>query len=111
MLGPGRPQIVAPPARLTGADAQGLPARQGRRRQAWRWREVPLELDNPEKIDAAYGVAAVADMDGDGKLDIVFGGHGSGPAIAFNKGGRQLLDRVARPAAADLHARDRDRAT
>ncbi len=25
-------------------------------------------------------------MDGDGKLDIVFGGHGSGPAIAFNKG-------------------------
>ena len=26
-------------------------------------------------------------MDGDGKLDIVFGGHGSGPAIAFNKGG------------------------
>ena len=86
VLGLGRPQIVAPPARLTGG---GLRVFQLEKDDAgkWRWRDVPLEVENPEKIDAAYGAAAVADMDGDGKLDIVFGGHGSGPAIAFNKGG------------------------
>lgn len=85
VLGTGRPQIVAPPARLTGKsvqvfrldrDAAGAP----------RWRVVELEMENPENVDAAYGAATVGDIDGDGKLDIVFGGHGSGPAIAFNKG-------------------------
>jgi hypothetical protein len=48
-------------------------------------------MDNPENVDAAYGAATVADLDGDGKLDIVFGGHGSGPAIAFNKGDGKFL--------------------
>jgi hypothetical protein len=86
VLGLGRPQIVAPPARLTGSSLRVFRLDKddaGR----WRWRDVALEVENPERIDAAYGAAAVADMDGDGKLDIVFGGHGSGPAIAFNKGG------------------------
>ena len=90
VLGIGHPQIVAPPARLTGKsvqvfrldrDAAGAP----------RWKAVELEMDNPENVDAAYGAATVADLDGDGKLDIVFGGHGSGPAIAFNKGDGKFL--------------------
>jgi hypothetical protein len=89
VLGLGRPQIVAPPARLTGQTLKVFRLDKDDA-GAWRWREVPLEVENPEKIDAAYGVAAVADMDGDGKLDIVFGGHGSGPAIAFNKGGAKF---------------------
>lgn len=85
VLGAGHPQIVAPPARLTGRGIRvfrlDTAAPEG-----WHWHEVALEVDNPEKIDAAYGAATLGDMDGDGKLDIVFGGHGSGPAIAFNKG-------------------------
>lgn len=85
VLGLGRPQIVAPPARLTGNSIQVFRLDRDAA-GAWRWKAVDLELDNPENIDAAYGAATVADLDGDGKLDIVFGGHGSGPAIAFNQG-------------------------
>lgn len=86
VLGEGRPQIIAPPPRLSGfflrifrldKDDAG----------AWRWREARPEWDNPDKLEAAYGATNVGDFDGDGKLDIVYGGHGAGPAIAFNKGG------------------------
>jgi hypothetical protein len=86
VLGQGRPQIIAPPPRLTGyfirifrldKDDAG----------AWRWREVNAEWDNPDGLGAAYGATNVGDFDGDGRLDIVFGGHGAGPAIAYNLGG------------------------
>jgi hypothetical protein len=86
VLGLGHPQIVAPPARLTGPTLRVFRLDTDDAGK-WIWRDVRLEVENPEKIEAAYGAAAVADMDGDGRLDIVFGGHGSGPAIAFNKGG------------------------
>jgi hypothetical protein len=86
VLGLGRPQIVSSPARLTGQflrvfrldkDDDGK----------WRWRAAPLQFENPDKLSAAYGAATLADMSGSGRLDIVFGGHGAGPAIAFNQGG------------------------
>ncbi len=86
VLGEGRPQIVSPPARLTGKsiqvfrldkDANGAP----------RWKVAELEVDNPENVDAGYGVTTVADLDGDGRPDIVYGGHGIGPAVAYNLGG------------------------
>lgn len=86
VLGEGRPQIIAPPPRLSGyflrifrlaKDDAG----------AFRWREVKAEWDNPEDLPAAYGATNVGDFDGDGKLDIVFGGHGAGPTIAYNRGG------------------------
>ncbi|MCM3875691.1 MAG: VCBS repeat-containing protein [Thermoanaerobaculia bacterium] len=88
ILGQGRPQIVAPPARLTGNFIRAYRLDKGDADDSrWRWRLADLSFENPDKIDAAYGAATLADLDADGKLDIVFGGHGSGPAIAFNKGG------------------------
>ena len=88
LLGQGRPQIVAPPARLTANFIRVYRLDKGDAEDSkWRWRLADLTFDNPDKIDAAYGAVTLADMDGDGKLDIVFGGHGEGPAIAFNKGG------------------------
>ena len=87
VLGQGRPQIVAPPARLTGNFIRVYRLDKGDTEETkWRWRSADLSFENPDKIDASYGAATLVDLDGDGKLDIAFGGHGSGPAIAFNKG-------------------------
>ncbi len=104
VLAQGRPQIVAPPARLTGQYLRvfRLDKEDG---GVWRWRSAQVEFQNPDGIDAAYGVAAVADVDGDGKLDIVFGGHGSGPAVALNKGdGKFLVEARALPRAMSTRA-------
>jgi hypothetical protein len=83
--GSGRPQIVATPARLTGSELKVFKLGQDEDGK-WRWRSPKLEFENPENIAAQYGGVALGDMDGDGRLDIVFGGHGSGPAVAYNKG-------------------------
>jgi hypothetical protein len=90
VLGQGRPQIVAPPARLTGQYLRVFRLDKDEK-GAWRWRSAQVEFENPGGISAAYGVAAVGDVNGDGKLDIVFGGHGSGPAVALNKGDGKFL--------------------
>ncbi|HZL98459.1 MAG TPA: VCBS repeat-containing protein, partial [Terriglobales bacterium] len=93
VLGLGRPQIIAPPPRLTGGF---LRVYQMDRTEAggWRWMTARVEWENPGRIAAAYGATSVADFDGDGRLDIVFAGHGVGPAIAFNKGdGKFVVDR------------------
>ncbi len=88
LLGQGRPQIVAPPARLTGNFIRVYRLdKSDTGDDKWRWRLADLTFENADKVQAAYGAATIADMDGDGKLDIVFGGHGAGPAVAINKGG------------------------
>lgn len=83
--GSGRPQIVATPARLTSTGLRIFKLVKDEDGK-WGWRSPKLEIENPENIGGAYGGVALGDMDGDGRLDIVFGGHGSGPAIAYNKG-------------------------
>jgi hypothetical protein len=79
--GDGRLEIVSPPPRLSGKGLQVF------RLEGEVWKTVPATFDDPEKVGVEYGGVACADMDGDGRVDIVFVQHGRGPAIAFNEGG------------------------
>jgi len=81
MDGDGRPEIVTPPPRLSGKEIQIFKLTG----KEWSLQEAVFE--DPEQVGFEYGGVAVADLDGDGKKDIVFGRHGGGPAIALNKGG------------------------
>lgn len=80
--GDGRPEIVSPPARLSGRTLQVF------KLVDRKW-ILPKELsfDDPEAIGFEYGGLATGDFDRDGKIDIVYGRHGGGPAVAYNLGG------------------------
>ena len=78
--GDGRPEIISPPPRLSG---------EGLRIFKWdgeRWRSVTPQLENPESLHIGYGAIATGDLDGDGRTDIVWGGHGGGVWAGRNLG-------------------------
>jgi hypothetical protein len=78
--GDGRPELITPPPRLAVGGFRIF------RFDGSRWALVEPQLDEEEGVGFAYGGVAVGDMDGDGKLDVLAAGHGSGPVVAFNKG-------------------------
>jgi hypothetical protein len=78
--GDGRPEIVSPPPRLSGRGL-GIFKLVGKR-----WESVNAEIEGPEQLGFSYGGVSLGDLDGDGRLDIVFGGHGRGPTVLYNKG-------------------------
>ena len=108
VLGLGHPQIVAPPAAPHGSDAQGLPSRKGRRRQA-----------------ALAGDPAPARQPREDRRGVRRRrrrGHGRGRKARHRlrgsrlragdrvqQGRKQVPRGVARPPARDVHARDRGR--
>ena len=78
--GDGRPEIISPPPRLSG---------EGLRIFKWdgeRWRSVTPQLENPDSLHIGYGAIATGDLDGDGRTDIVWGGHGGGVWAGRNLG-------------------------
>lgn len=80
--GDGSPEIVTPPPRLSGATFRVFRFDGGR----WVLVEPRLEGGEEERLRFGYGGVDVADMDGDGRLDVLGVGHGYGPVVAFNLG-------------------------
>jgi FG-GAP-like repeat len=81
--GDGQLEIVTPPARLTPGQLRAFKLRNGS------WTALPLKFDMPEGARFGNGGVAAADIDGDGKVDLVAVLHGpsGGPLIAYNLGG------------------------
>lgn len=80
--GDGSLEIVTPPPRLASSQFRVF------RWTGDGWTPVQVQVESSEPgLRFAYGGVAVADIDGDGKPDILGIGHGAGPVVAFNLGG------------------------
>ena len=81
--GDGKLEIVTPPARLTVGTLKAFKFENDA------WKDLPLVFDLPEGRQFEYGGVAAADIDGDGRVDLVAVAHGpaGGPMIARNLGG------------------------
>lgn len=79
--GDGRPEIVAPPPRFAAGPLRIF------RRDSAGWAAVAAVFDDPEGVGFGCGGLAAADLDGDGRPDLVMVQTLGGPAVAYNQGG------------------------
>ena len=81
--GDGHLEIVTPPARLQVGGLRAFKFENGA------WKSLPLKFEMPEGAEFEYGGVAAADIDGDGKVDLVAVAHGTsgGPFVVYNQGG------------------------
>ena len=80
--GDGTPEIVTTPPRLSTGDFRVF------KFGGTSWQPVEITTESAEEgLGFSYGGVAVADVNGDGKPDVITIGHGSGPMVAYNLGG------------------------
>ncbi len=81
LLGDGHLEIASPPPRLSS------PVLRVFKLEGEKWVQLQVQVDDPQKRAAfSYGGLAAADMDGDGKIDLAFTGHGVSPFVLLNRG-------------------------
>lgn len=84
----GKKEIVVPNPRMGGLGLSIF------KLEGKAWKKLPVTVDlGGGQQDLDYGGVDVADVDGDGKLDVAYIGHGSGPRILYNAGGWKFQSR------------------
>jgi hypothetical protein len=83
--GDGHPDIIAPPPRLSSGDVFLILLGDGKGNFHAQAPTIVDESGKPARTLSGYGGVAVADFDGDGKLDVATSSHGGGVNVYLQR--------------------------